>query len=140
MASAVQQQMRDGYATLTQARSRGAASSDLAAAYGRMGKLPLAAEIYDVARLCFENAQLLVPADDQWSYYLGRLHSETGNPAAAVRSYETAAGLNPGNVVTMLRLGDGYLALGRPEAAEPLDSDIEAELRTLKEAASHAAC
>jgi phage shock protein A len=30
--------------------------------------------------------------------------------------------------------------LGEPEAAEPLDSDIEAELRALKEAASHAAC
>jgi phage shock protein A len=30
--------------------------------------------------------------------------------------------------------------LGEPETAEPLDTDIEAELRALKEAASHAAC
>jgi hypothetical protein len=30
--------------------------------------------------------------------------------------------------------------LGEPEATEPLDADIEAELRALKEAASNAAC
>jgi tetratricopeptide (TPR) repeat protein len=120
-AEPVQAQLRERYASLTRrVESAGTAAIDLAAAYGEMGRLLIAAEYLDAAEPCFANAQALAPADMRWPYYLGHVYRFKNDPAKAAASFEQALTLQPDHAPSLVWLGEMHLAQNRPHAAEPL--------------------
>ena len=98
----------------------GATSAALGSAYGEMGKLLQAASFFDAAEACYLNAQVLVPQDRRWPYYLGHVYRAKGPIEEAASSFERARELAPTDVATLVWLGDVYLDQGRPEDAGPL--------------------
>ncbi len=118
-AEPVQQQIRERFAQLQAVLDRPDAPADrLAAAYGEMGKQFTAAEYYDEARACFENARALAPGDMRWSHLLGHVFRLENDPTRAAASFERALSQAPAHVPTLVWLGEMYLAQDRPEAAE----------------------
>jgi tetratricopeptide (TPR) repeat protein len=101
------------------AKGRGA-PAELAAAYGELGKLLMAATFLEAAEPCYLNARTLGPDDRRWPYYLGHLYRVKGPLPKAIEAFERAETLQPNDVATLVWLGDVYLAEGRVEAAEPL--------------------
>ena len=89
----VQHQLRQQYASLAaKTSSPNTAIAELAAAYGDMGKLLMAAEYRDVAEACLLNAETLAPDDVRWPYYLGHLYKLRGDGAASIARFERARG------------------------------------------------
>ena len=98
-AEPVQTQLRERYASLQRlVDSPGTPASDLADAYGEMGKLLLATEYLDAAESCFTNAQVLVPDAMRWPYYLGHVHRLKSQPAK--RGGNRSRGRSPCNRIT----------------------------------------
>lgn len=93
---------------------------ELAAEYGEMGKLLMAAQQVDAAEACYLNAQTLAPDDRRWPYYLGHLFRTEGPLAKSAASFERALALEPRDVATLVWLGEVYLAQGRAEDAESI--------------------
>jgi tetratricopeptide (TPR) repeat protein len=117
----VQTQLRERYVALTaKQKDPGARAVDLAAEYGEMGKLLLAAEFHDPAVAALFNAQALAPDDMRWPYYLGHLYRTKGDIPNAMTGFERALRLAPNDVPTMIWLAEAALDRGRPDAAEPL--------------------
>ncbi len=116
----VQKQLRDGYAALQTATGNKPPAGELAAAYGEMGKLFMAAQIQDAAETCFLNAQALNAGDFRWPYYLAQLSRTQGELPKAAALFERVLQLQPDDVAALVWLGDVNLSLGRPDAAEPL--------------------
>ena len=120
-AESVRMQVRERYAALelkiADARTP---SSDLADAYGEIGKLFVAGEYLDAAEPCFVNAQAVAPTDMRWPYYLGHVQRFRNEPAKAAPFFEQALRLQPDDVASLVWLGEMYLAQGRYDAAEPL--------------------
>ena len=117
----VQQQIRDRYATLQVTIGRAdVAEGEMAVAFGDMGSLFTAAEYYDAAEVCFENARTLAPRDRRWPYFLGHVYRLENDPAKAISAFEQALALSPDEVPVLIWLADMHLAENRPEAAEPL--------------------
>jgi tetratricopeptide (TPR) repeat protein len=119
--AAVQSQLRAQYASLQSTiESTGRPAADLAAAYGQMGMLLLAAEYLDAAESCLVNARTLQPADMRWPYYLGHLDRFRNDPAKAATWFEETERLQPDHVPTLVWLGEMYLAQNKLDAADPL--------------------
>ena len=120
-APSVQDQLREGFAILTRnIETPGIRQADLAAAYGRMGMLLMAAEYRDEAEWSFLNAQALAPGEVRWPYYLGHLYRIRGDTPMSAAAFERARALQPNDVPTLVWLGDALLDQGQPEAAEAL--------------------
>lgn len=120
MGSAAAQQMRERYDALARTVDDGGATAgDLAAAYGAMGDLLLAARELETAEAYYRNAQTLAPGEWRWAHLLGHLYRNQGPLDEAVTFLEHAAEIAPRTLATLVRLGEVYLALGRPEAAAP---------------------
>lgn len=119
-AASVQAQVRDQYTSLS-ARIDTATTptSELAERYGAMGKLLLATEYLEAAEPCFLNAGALAPADMRWPYYLGHLSRFRNDPARAATFFEETLRVQPDHVPALVWLGEMYLAVNRPDAAEP---------------------
>jgi len=118
MAPPVQSQVRQAYDALQQARSDPhKTNADRAAAYGGLGKLFLAAELYDDAERCFANASALSPDDYRWPYYLAHVYRLEGQPAMAAASFERALVVHPDDVAALVWLGDMYLDQGKLDEA-----------------------
>jgi tetratricopeptide (TPR) repeat protein len=121
METTVRDQLRARYASLTEEIEHDGTSDDqLAAAYGELGKLLMAASYLDAAEAAYVNAQTLAPADGRWPYYLGHLYKAKGPLAKSVVEFEQALHLRPDDVATLVWLGEAYLAQGRSDAAQPL--------------------
>jgi tetratricopeptide (TPR) repeat protein len=117
----VQDQLREGYATLTRSiDSKAIRPVDLGDAYGRMGMLLMAAEFRDDAETAFRDAQALAPDQPRWPYYLAHLYKVKGDTARSAAAFERAHTLQPNDVPTLVWLGDALLDQGKPDAAEPL--------------------
>ncbi len=87
--------------------------TDLADAYGSLGQLYHAYEIFDAAEACYRNAARVKPDDFRWPHLLGYLHQQTGRLEEAVDFYDTALKARPDDHVVTLYLGDVYLRLNR---------------------------
>ena len=121
MERSVRTQVLERAASLRSTIARaGTPASDLASAYGEMGKLLMAAEQVEAAESCYVNAQALAPTDRRWPYYLGHLHRIRGPLAKSVAAFERALALEPNDLPTIVWLGEVYLAQGRAEAAGPM--------------------
>lgn len=117
----VQAQLRERYAALTAKRNDPRTPGrDLATEYGEMGKLLLAAELFDPAEAALLNAQALAADTMTWSYYLGHLYRKKGDIPKATVAFERSLRLSPSDVPTMTWLGEAALDQGKPDTAEPL--------------------
>jgi tetratricopeptide (TPR) repeat protein len=92
-------------------------SSELAEAFGRCGRLYALYKLNAAARICFENAARLAPADPRWAYTLGAMLQVTGDFVAAEGRLGRALELRPGDPATLIRLGEVRLQLGQTAAA-----------------------
>jgi tetratricopeptide (TPR) repeat protein len=117
----VQTQLRERYASLTTKQNDPTTrAGDLAAEYGAMGMLLLAAELRAPAEAALLDAETLAPGDMRWPYYLGHLYRVGGDIPRATAAFERALRLAPSDVPTMTWIAEAALDAGRPEAAEPL--------------------
>ncbi len=117
----VQASIRERYASLmTKVDDTGMSPLDLAAAYGDLGRILIAAEYFDAAEPCFLNAQALQPTEMRWPYYLGHLQRFRNEPAKAVPFFEQSLRLQPDDVPTLIWLGEIQLTQNKPDAAGPL--------------------
>ena len=120
MSTAVQDQIRERYASLTSAIEQPGATGALSEAYGKMGNVLMAARYADAPEPFYRNAQALAPGDRRWPYYLGHLYTTQGAFAKAAASFDQALALQADDVPTLISLGEVRLAQGRPAEAEPL--------------------
>ena len=117
----VQLQLRERYASVAaKVNDKSTPAPALAAAYGELGKLLMAAEFLDAAQPCLTNAHALEAGVIDWIYYLGHVHRFKNEPAQAASWFEQALRLKGDHVPSLVWLGEMYLAQGRPEAAKPL--------------------
>jgi tetratricopeptide (TPR) repeat protein len=118
-AVSVQEQIRATYSALMlQIENPGTPATELANAYGEMGKLLMAAEFGQAAEACLLNAQRLAPDDIRWPYYLGHVYKDQGANGKSMSSFEQALRLRPDDVATLVRLGEAYLAQDQLDSAE----------------------
>lgn len=118
LAISVRDQIQSTHAALMVATTRSdAPASELASAYGAMGKLLLAAEFGQTAESCFLNAQLLAPGDRRWAYYLGHVYKAQGENARSSAAFEQALRLGPDDIATLIWLGETYLMEDRLDSA-----------------------
>jgi tetratricopeptide (TPR) repeat protein len=123
MAPQVREQLR-ARNDLLSGKSTAATTSkaDLAAAYGALGNLLLAANFFAEAEPCYLNAYVLAPDDFRWRYYLAHAYRLDGELGKATAFFERALEARPDDVATLVWLGDLYLDQGRSDAAAPLFS------------------
>jgi tetratricopeptide (TPR) repeat protein len=128
MAGPVQDQLRAQYQSLASAQRNPATShADLAAAYGGVGRLFLAAEAFAESEPYYLNAHALAPDDFRWSYYLAHVYRLEGESARATTWFEQTLEVRPDEVAALVWLGDMYLDQGRPDAAGSLFSSALAK-------------
>ncbi len=84
---------------------------------GRLGRLCLAYQLEDAARVSFLNAHRLAPEETRWSYYLGALHQGRGESAAAEQYFRQVLDHQPDDLPCWVRLGTLQLEDGRLEEA-----------------------
>jgi tetratricopeptide (TPR) repeat protein len=119
LSPSVQAQIRGRHSALTaKLADRAAASAQLAAAFGEMGRVLMAAQS-DAAEPYLANAQALDSRDHRWPYYLAHLARRKGDLPRAAALFERAIELQPNEIAAAFWLGDIYLAQGNPDAAEP---------------------
>lgn len=116
----VRQRLREAHSAL-QAKTddSGTPTSDLANAYGELGKLLMAADYLDAAEPCYLNAQALAPDDARWPYYLAHVYRSKNDFVKAAALFERTVQKQPNDLAALVYLGDTLLAQGRLEAAEP---------------------
>lgn len=116
----VQEQIHAQHALLTETlENPRARATERGTAYGQMGTLLMAAQLFDAAETCFTNARVLDPGDVRWRYYLGHVHRSMGAHEASVTFFEQVLDQVPDDVPALVWLGYAYIELDRPEAAEP---------------------
>jgi tetratricopeptide (TPR) repeat protein len=121
LAKPVQAQVRERHSTLTaKLDDRSTPPAVLGDAYGQLGLILMAAEYYDTAESCYQNARALVPDDARWPYYLGHLHRIQGEAGKAVEFFARALELRPGDTPALIWLGEMYLDQNQPDRAQPL--------------------
>jgi tetratricopeptide (TPR) repeat protein len=85
----------------------------LADAYGRLGQVYHAYELFEAAEACYENARRLAPRDYRWPHLSGYLRQQTGRFAEALDLYGDAMRLEPEDHAAAVHLGEVYLQLDR---------------------------
>lgn len=85
-------------------------------AWGRLGRVYHAHELYTPALACYDQAMRLDAEDFQWPYLAAHAAAEVDQDAAAAR-FEQARALAPGNATVLVAQGDLLAQLGRPDAA-----------------------
>ncbi len=105
-------QLEEQRATIDAVLGKGAGRLELAGAFGGMGELYHAYELFDAAAACYRNAEKLDQESFLWPYYLGALRQTAGDPEAAAASLERALEMRGDDRPAQRRLGEVRLALG----------------------------
>ena len=116
----LQERIRASYASLTSTERSQASDTDLARMYGQVGKLLLAAELYDQAEPHLLNAAALEPGELAWPYFLAHAYRLSFKPDKAITRFEEALRLKPDHVPSLVWLGTMHIDDGRADLAEPL--------------------
>ena len=126
MSAPVQSQMRARFAALTKLQAASSADADLAAAYGSVGELLLAARYLDDAEPALLDAQALAPADPGWPYYLAHLYRMRGALDQASASFRQVVALRPDDIAARVWLASVYIDQARyDEAAQLLEAVLQ---------------
>ena len=121
MDPSVQEQVKQGYQSmLATIKKPGASAEERGRAYGTLGMLLQAGEYYDAAEPAYLNAQVLMPQEPRWPYFLAHLYKSEGNTAKSIDAFSRVLQILPNDVPTLIWLGRGYLDQGEAEKAEPL--------------------
>jgi tetratricopeptide (TPR) repeat protein len=115
----LQERIRASYASLTSLRAQ-ASDTDLGRMYGQVGKLLLAAELYDQAEPHLLNAATLDPGELAWPYFLAHAYRLAFKPDKAIARFEDVLRLQPNHVPALVWLGILHADNGRADLAEPL--------------------
>ncbi len=92
--------------------------TQLSNAYGTMGQLYHAYELFDSAEACYRNAVQLGPAEFRWSYLLAQLLQRQGQLEQAIAQYERAQELAPDSISGLVNLGKAYLEANQADQAQ----------------------
>ena len=72
---ATQERLREARSRLDEALTSVEESpADLGLAFGALGQLYYVYDLTDLSKICFLNAQTLLPSDHRWPHYLGVIH------------------------------------------------------------------
>lgn len=93
---------------------------ELGEAFGIMGQLYHAYQLFAPAEACYRNAQTLVPRDFRWSYLLADVLQRAGKPELAIAAYERACRLEPASVACLTNLGKLYFESNRLAEAKTM--------------------
>ena len=119
--SSLQDRIRASHASLTSARqSDGTSDTDLGRMYGGVGKLLLAAELYNQAEPYLLNAAVLEPGELAWPYFLAHAYRLSFQTDKAIARFEAVLRLKPDHVPSLVWLGTLHADSGRADLAEPL--------------------
>ena len=118
--ASLQERIRASYASLTSAQRSQASDVDLGRAYGQVGKLLLAAELYDQAEPFLLNAAALEPGEIAWPYFLAHAYRLKFQPDRAIARYQDVLRVKPDHVPALVWLGTMHVDNGRADLAEPL--------------------
>ena len=114
----VRRQLQERHAAVERARGdTSTTSTDLALAFGELGRLFLAAELHSTAEPCFINAEQLAPGEMRWPYYLAHVHRARGDLTRAADDFDRALRLQPEDIPALIWNGRVDLDRGRPDAA-----------------------
>ena len=117
----LQERIRASYASLEAARTTKTTSEvERGRAYGQVGKLLLAAELYDQAEPYLLNARVLEPGELAWPYYLAHAYRLKFQPDKALPFFEEVLRIKPDHVPALVWLGTLRVDEGRADLAEPL--------------------
>lgn len=116
----LQERIRASYASLESAQRAQASGADLGRAYGQVGKLLLAAELYDQAEPYLLNAASLEPGELAWPYFLAHAYRLKFQSDNAIARFEQVLRLKPDHVPSLVWLGTMHADNGRTTVAEPL--------------------
>ncbi len=118
----LQERIRAAYASLTSARRcRTTSDVELGRAYGQVGKLLLAAELYDQAEPHLLNARALEPRRARVAVLpRARVSIEVPAPTRRSRISRKSFGLKSDHVPSLVWLGTLHADSGRADLAEPL--------------------
>lgn len=114
----VRRQLAEAHRAVTDDGS--ALEDDLAArarAYGELGRLHAAYELWDAAQPAFANALRLEPGSARWHHHLAHVLERRGDLAGAARHFAEAAKAGPGRRAARLRRAEIDLARGLIDAA-----------------------
>jgi tetratricopeptide (TPR) repeat protein len=121
MDPAVQEQVRERYqAMLETIKKPDATDEERGRAYGGVGMLLHAGEYYAAAKPAYLNAQVLMPQEVRWPYFLAHLYKNQGDTAGSMAAFSRVLEISPNDVPTLIWLGRGYLDQGQADKAEPL--------------------
>jgi Flp pilus assembly protein TadD len=133
-AAPVQVQLREQHASLVRLIDDLASpQNDLAAGFGRMGTLFLAAELFGAAEASLANAHMLAPMDMRWPYFLGHVYRLENESVKAATFFQQSLSLFSDHVPSLVWLAEMHLANG--QASEALPQLVKAQIVAPKEAA-----
>ena len=118
LAESVERQIRQRDEELNATLARPSASAgDRAEAYGRLGRVLMAARFNQPAAVSFLHAEALAPEDMRWPYYVGHAYLRSGDRADAAAAFDRALKLRSNDVNALIWLGETLLDDDRlPEA------------------------
>jgi tetratricopeptide (TPR) repeat protein len=127
MDGAVQQQLRAAQSELISTIQQSSINQvQLSDAYGQLGKLYEAYDLWDAAVSCFLNAGNLQPRRFEWQFYLGYAYEQKVELNKAVEHYGNALSIRPDSFALLIRLGEIHLNLNQPDLAKPLFEKAQA--------------
>jgi tetratricopeptide (TPR) repeat protein len=103
---------------LRQVRSAVIGRPESAEAWGRLGMVCHAHELWDCADIAYREAEALDPLEERWHYYLGDVLSVVGTDLdSAERAFRRTLELHPDYAPAHLRLGRVLVAKNEPQPA-----------------------
>jgi tetratricopeptide (TPR) repeat protein len=116
---AVAAQLRGLDANLGQTLEASATSARvLADVFGELGQVFHAYELWTSAAASYRNAKRLAPDDFRWVHLLADVETRRGDLAAARQWHEAALAIRPGDVPSLVGLGETCLGLNRIDESE----------------------
>ena len=85
---------------------------------GTLGMVYHSSAYYDKAAICYKMAEKKEKKEWIWSYYLGYLNQEMGDPNAAIGNYRSVIKKNPQAYLAWYYAGECYQKIGSSDSAE----------------------
>ena len=122
---ATQERLREARSRLDEAlTSADESPADLGLAFGALGQLYYVYDLTDLSKVCFLNAQTLLPTDHRWPHYLGVIYILDGEQQVAEVSLRRALELEPGDHAALVRLGDVQYQMKNLAAATEIYEEV----------------